>query len=80
MSPACESSSFPLHDFPGINFGSTNVLADSEVREGIKKFTGWPTIPQVGRQAPMLAHMCASARGQGLNHLEGLFVAYDDAR
>ncbi|PNH02968.1 Monothiol glutaredoxin-S15, mitochondrial [Tetrabaena socialis] len=31
----------------GVKFGSTNVLADAGVREGIKKFTSWPTIPQV---------------------------------
>jgi monothiol glutaredoxin len=28
-------------------YGSRNVLADLNVREGIKKFTGWPTIPQI---------------------------------
>jgi hypothetical protein len=28
-------------------YGSRNVLADSGIREGIKEFTGWPTIPQV---------------------------------
>ncbi|KAG2440915.1 hypothetical protein HXX76_003768 [Chlamydomonas incerta] len=31
----------------GVQFGSTNVLSDAAVREGIKKFTSWPTIPQV---------------------------------
>ena len=33
----------------GIKYGSRNVLADAAVREGIKKFSNWPTIPQVGR-------------------------------
>jgi hypothetical protein len=32
---------------PGLKYGSRNVLADSSIREGVKKFTGWPTIPQV---------------------------------
>ncbi|CAD7702990.1 unnamed protein product [Ostreobium quekettii] len=31
----------------GVTYGSRNVLADPEIREGIKKFTSWPTIPQV---------------------------------
>eukprot|EP01024_Parvocaulis_polyphysoides_P045055 TRINITY_DN4188_c0_g2_i2.p3 TRINITY_DN4188_c0_g2~~TRINITY_DN4188_c0_g2_i2.p3 ORF type:complete len:146 (-),score=10.88 TRINITY_DN4188_c0_g2_i2:79-516(-) len=31
----------------GVEYGHRNVLEDSEVREGIKSFTGWPTIPQI---------------------------------
>ena len=31
----------------GIDFQSTNVLQDQEVREGIKEFSNWPTIPQL---------------------------------
>jgi len=30
-----------------INFNSINVLDSDEMREGIKKFTNWPTIPQL---------------------------------
>ena len=30
-----------------IKFNSVNVLEDVEVREGIKKFSDWPTIPQL---------------------------------
>ena len=30
-----------------VNFGSVNVLEDQNVREGIKTFSDWPTIPQV---------------------------------
>jgi monothiol glutaredoxin len=30
-----------------IEFGSFNVLSDMQVREGIKEFTNWPTIPQL---------------------------------
>lgn len=29
------------------NFKDVNVLADQAVREGIKQFTNWPTIPQL---------------------------------
>ena len=28
-----------------INFNGINVLEDSEIREGIKKYSDWPTIP-----------------------------------
>ena len=31
----------------GVDFDSFNVLADAEVREEIKKFSDWPTIPQL---------------------------------
>ena len=30
-----------------IKYNSVNVLEDAEVREGIKKFSDWPTIPQL---------------------------------
>ena len=30
-----------------INFSGINVLEDSEIREGIKTFSDWPTIPQL---------------------------------
>ena len=29
------------------NYKDINVLADPEIREGIKQFTNWPTIPQL---------------------------------
>jgi monothiol glutaredoxin len=31
----------------GVKYHSVNVLADWDIREGIKKFTNWPTIPQL---------------------------------
>ena len=31
----------------GINFSSINVLDSNEMREGIKKFSDWPTITQL---------------------------------
>ena len=29
-----------------VNFKGINVLEDTEIREGIKQFSDWPTIPQ----------------------------------
>lgn len=31
----------------GVPFAGVNVLADPEIREGIKAFSNWPTIPQL---------------------------------
>ena len=30
-----------------VSFSSTNVLEDENMREGIKEFSNWPTIPQL---------------------------------
>jgi len=30
-----------------VSFKGINVLEDNEIREGIKKFSDWPTIPQL---------------------------------
>ena len=30
-----------------VNFHSVDVLDDSEIREGIKSYGNWPTIPQL---------------------------------
>ena len=30
-----------------VNFKSVNVLSDQKIREGIKKFSEWPTVPQL---------------------------------
>jgi monothiol glutaredoxin len=31
----------------GVAFKDVNVLADPELREGVKRYTNWPTIPQL---------------------------------
>ena len=31
----------------GVNFQSYDVLQDEELREGIKSYSSWPTIPQL---------------------------------
>lgn len=31
----------------GTEFGSADVLADPEIRQGIKDFSNWPTVPQL---------------------------------
>jgi monothiol glutaredoxin len=34
-------------NYMGVAFKDVNVLADQEIREGIKSFSDWPTIPQL---------------------------------
>lgn len=34
-------------DHLGVDYGSTNVLEDQDIREGVKSFSNWPTIPQL---------------------------------
>jgi monothiol glutaredoxin len=31
----------------GVPFGSCNILADQEMREGLKQYSQWPTYPQL---------------------------------
>jgi monothiol glutaredoxin len=31
----------------GVNFKGVNVLASDELRQGIKDYTNWPTVPQL---------------------------------
>lgn len=34
-------------DYLGVDYKGVNVLADDELREGIKQYSNWPTIPQL---------------------------------
>jgi monothiol glutaredoxin len=34
-------------NYMGVDFSDVNVLADDEIRQGIKEFSDWPTIPQL---------------------------------
>ena len=34
-------------NYLGVDYSSANVLEDQELREGIKAYTNWPTIPQL---------------------------------
>ena len=31
----------------GVPFGSFNILADQDIREGLKEYSNWPTFPQL---------------------------------
>jgi monothiol glutaredoxin len=34
-------------NFMGVEFADVNVLSDEEIRQGIKAYSDWPTIPQL---------------------------------
>ena len=34
-------------NYMGVTFADVNVLADEELRQGIKEYSDWPTIPQL---------------------------------
>src|SRR6218665_4006259 len=34
-------------DYVGVDYKSQNVLADADIRQGIKDYSNWPTIPQL---------------------------------
>jgi len=34
-------------NYMGVDYADVNVLADEELRQGIKDFSDWPTIPQL---------------------------------
>ena len=47
--PQCGFSNMAIQilNFHNTEFATRNVLASDDLRNGIKEFTSWPTIPQV---------------------------------
>ncbi|MEL6861191.1 MAG: Grx4 family monothiol glutaredoxin [Pseudomonadota bacterium] len=47
--PQCGFSSVVVQvlDYLGVEYQAVNVLDDQDVREGIKAYSNWPTIPQL---------------------------------
>ncbi len=47
--PQCGFSStvVQIFDYLGAEYASVNVLDDPKIRQGIKDFNNWPTVPQV---------------------------------
>lgn len=47
--PQCGFSSTVVQvlDYLGVKYESVNVLEDMDIRQGIKEYNNWPTIPQV---------------------------------
>lgn len=49
LMPQCGFSNNVVQIFNmlGVPFETVDVLADNDIRQGIKEFSNWPTIPQV---------------------------------
>ncbi|MGL4309063.1 MAG: Grx4 family monothiol glutaredoxin [Paracoccaceae bacterium] len=49
MMPQCGFSSrvAGVLNYMGVDYKDVDVLADAEIRQGIKDFSDWPTIPQL---------------------------------
>jgi monothiol glutaredoxin len=47
--PQCGFSNLVVRvlDHLGVEYKDVNVLADQDLREGVKAFSNWPTIPQL---------------------------------
>ncbi len=47
--PMCGFSSqvVQILDYLEVDYKGVNVLADEEIRNGVKEFSNWPTIPQL---------------------------------
>jgi monothiol glutaredoxin len=47
--PQCGFSSMVVRilDHLGVSYHDVNVLTDDDIRQGIKEFANWPTIPQL---------------------------------
>ena len=70
--------------YMGVPFKDVNVLADPELRQGIKDFSDWPTIPQLYVKGEfvggcdIVTEMTLSGELDAL--LESKGVAYDKAK
>ena len=47
--PQCgfSSKAIAILEHLGVDYGSVDVLQDQDIRQGIKAFSDWPTIPQL---------------------------------
>jgi monothiol glutaredoxin len=58
----------------GVKFRGVDVLADSSVREGIKEFSSWPTIPQLYVKGEFVREMFETGELQQMFEEKGVPV------
>lgn len=80
--PMCGFSSqiVQILDYLGVGYKGVNVLVDEEIRNGIKEFSNWPTIPQLYVKGEFIGG-CDIVRemfqsGELVTHLEGQGVKH----
>lgn len=78
--PQCGFSSqvVQILDYLGVQYKSVDVLADPAIRQGVKDFSNWPTVPQLYVKGEFLGG-CDIVRemfqaGELKTHLEGAGV------
>src|SRR6478735_1785877 len=64
----------------GEPFTDVNVLADPEVREGIKEFSSWPTIPQLYVNGKFVGGCDIVREMYSAGELQGLLGVKDEAK
>jgi monothiol glutaredoxin len=68
-------------DYLGVTYSGVNVLESDELRQGIKAYTNWPTIPQLYVKgefvggADIIREMFQAGELQGLFEQKGVAVA-----
>jgi monothiol glutaredoxin len=86
MMPQCGFSSrvAGVLNYMGVEFADVNVLADPDIRQGIKDFSDWPTIPQLYVKGEFVGGCDIVTEMTLSGELDALFeakgVAYDKAR
>ena len=51
-------------NYMGVEFSDVNVLADEAIRQGIKEFSDWPTVPQLYVKGEFVGEEVDSARAE----------------
>ncbi|MFN4158210.1 MAG: Grx4 family monothiol glutaredoxin [Gemmobacter sp.] len=86
MMPQCGFSSrvAGVLNYMGVEFADVNVLADAEIRQGIKDFSEWPTIPQLYVKGEFIGGCDIVTEMTLSGELDALFeakgVTYDKAK
>lgn len=58
----------------GVEFGSFDILTDNEVREGMKKFSNWPTFPQLYCKGELLGGSDIAVAMHDSGELKDVFI------
>ncbi|WP_293572819.1 Grx4 family monothiol glutaredoxin [Phaeobacter sp.] len=70
-------------NYIGLSYADVNVLADEEIRQGIKDYSDWPTIPQLYVKGEFVGGCDIITEMTLSGELDGMFeengVAFDKA-
>jgi monothiol glutaredoxin len=80
--PQCGFSSraIAILDHLGVQYESVDVLQDADVRQGIKSFSDWPTIPQLYVKGEFVGGSDIMMEMFEAGELQQLFVEADVSR